>query len=103
MLLEITRKSHPELFDSFIEDFHEISYEQHRRDATFFRQAIVNITPEAFPDIDEELYGFWETNMYTDDATWGCPLEDIRELKRVEKVTELVPVEKWIPFTYKND
>jgi len=81
-------------FDELLEDFLEDSYDNHRRGSSFYKQSIVEISEKNYPHIDNELYGFWETNEYIFDTEYGYDKRDIHTLNRV------VQKEKTIVKTY---
>ena len=98
MINKILRKDNPKQFEAFVDDFEETSYEEHRRGSTFFTKRIVRIDEEWFPEIDKELYGFWETNkfVYSEDD-WDK--SEITELNRVEKKEKVITTTEWVKIT----
>lgn len=103
MILKITRKNAEELgvnFESLINsDFVDESYREHRRDSNFYTKSILEINSEFFPELPRELDGFWETNTYIDDDTYGANLDEIYELTRVEKKEKVVTTYEWKPVS----
>lgn len=100
MVNKITRANAKELnidFDYLIEDFYEESYSEHRRGSNFFTKSIVQINEEYFPDVSRELDGFWETNTYIWDDSYGYENSDIHEVNRVEKKEIIITKTEWVP------
>jgi hypothetical protein len=98
MINEINRKNAKELgldFNELIDDFIEDSYDEHRRGSTFFKQSIVEINEEYYPDVDKELYGFWETNQYVYSDDYGFDKQDIDTLHRVILKEKVVTTKYW--------
>ena len=78
------------------DDFEEHSQDIHRRGSSFYRKSIVHISKEWNPELPEEFFGYWETNVYTYDSVYGYVRSDIYELRRVEKRKRIVEVFEWI-------
>ena len=96
----ITRKNAKESgidFDSLLEDFIEDSYDEHRRGSSFYRQSIVEINQEWYPEISRKFDGYWETNDYIWDDNYGYDKSDIRELTRVERKEKVIKLVEWVP------
>jgi hypothetical protein len=94
---KITRKNYPTHFDSFISDFYETSYQEHRRGSNFYTRSIVWLDEQFEPDFPE-LWGFWETNTYIWDDDDGYNKFEIDELTRVEKKTKIIEETYWAPI-----
>lgn len=99
---KITRADYPNDFDNFIDDFIEISYEDHRRGSSFYRSAIIKIDAEWYP-LFPELWGHWETNMYVWDDNYGTDRSEINVLSRVEKREKIVKTYEWVPVEDAKD
>ena len=102
MINKITRKSAKELdidFDILIDDFIDISYEEHRRGSDFFIQAIVEINENLGVNIPEEWYGYWETNTFVRDTEHGYNATDIFALTRVVQKEREVIETYWAEVT----
>ena len=84
-----------ELFDNIIDDFVEESYSEHRRGTGLHTRLIFEVNEEYFPD-HPELFGFWESNMFVMDASYGWDRSDVYELTRVEKKTRTIVEEYWV-------
>ena len=84
-----------ELFDNFIDDFNEYSYQKHRRGSNFYVRAIVEINEQHFPKYPE-YWGLWETNDFIRDDEWGWERDEIYKLTRAEKQTIMVPTDVWV-------
>jgi hypothetical protein len=98
MINEINRKNAKELgldFNELIEDFIEDSYDEHRRGSTFFKQSIIEINEEHYPNVNKELYGFWETNEYVYSDDYGFDKQDIDTLHRVVLKEKVVTTKYW--------
>jgi hypothetical protein len=98
MINEINRKNAKELgldFNELIEDFIEDSYDEHRRGSTFFKQSIIEINEEHYPNVNKELYGFWETNEYVYSDDYGFDKQDIDTLHRVVPKEKVVITKYW--------
>jgi len=98
MINEINRKNAKELgldFNELIDDFIEDSYDEHRRGSTFFKQSIVEISEKYYPDVNKELYGFWETNKYVYSDDYGFDKQDIDTLHRVVLKEKVVTTKYW--------
>ena len=82
-------------FDELLDDFYTDSFVNHRRGSTFYKQSIVEINEENYPDVDKELYGFWETNEYVYDDDYGFDIEEIDTLTRVTQKEKTITVKYW--------
>ncbi len=82
-------------FDELLDDFYDDSNSRHRRGSTFFKQSIVEINEEYYPDVDKELYGFWETNEYVYSDDYGFDKQDIDTLHRVVLKEKVVTTKYW--------
>jgi hypothetical protein len=82
-------------FDELLEDFYDDSFVNHRRGSTFYKQSIVEINEEHYPNVDKELYGFWETNEYMWNDDYGFDREDIDTLTRVVSKEKTITVKYW--------
>ena len=82
-------------FDELLDDFYTDSFVNHRRGSTFYKQSIVEINEENYPDVDKELYGFWETNEYVWDDDYGFDIEEIDTLTRVTQKEKTITVKYW--------
>lgn len=97
MINKITRATAKELgidFNELINDFDDISCQEHRRGSTFYIKSIVVINEEWFPSVSRELDGYWETNRYI----WSeedVDLSEIRELNRVVKKERVITETYW--------
>jgi hypothetical protein len=98
MINEINRKNAKELgldFNELIEDFIEDSYDEHRRGSTFFKQSIIEINEKDYPNVNKELYGFWETNEYVYSDDYGFDKQDIDTLHRVVLKEKVIVTKYW--------
>jgi hypothetical protein len=99
MILKLTRKDYPTLFETLRENIIEESYSEHRRGSNFFTKSIIEIIEddvEFHPEIDlKPLFGFWETNVYISDTEYGTDWRDVTELTRVEKKQVVVTTTEW--------
>jgi hypothetical protein len=93
---KITRDSHPEVFDSIIEDDYEVYSKEHRRGSSFYKSTIHLIDEKYYPEVPE-LWGFWKSNSYLWDDNWGNEDGGITELTRVEQKEKTVVIKEWIP------
>lgn len=93
----IKRADYPSQFNEFIDDFYEDSYEDHRKGSTFWKQSIVHLDGEYYPNFPE-LWGYWETNTYMWSDSDGCDKSEIRILTRVERTTRTVEENYWKPI-----
>jgi hypothetical protein len=92
---EKTAKEYGLDFDELLDDFYDDSNSHHRRGSTFFKQSIVEIDEEYYPDVDKELYGFWETNEYVYSDDYGFDKQDIDTLHRVVLKEKVVTTKYW--------
>ena len=82
-------------FDELLEDFYDDSFVNHRRGSTFYKQSIVEINEKHYPNVDKELYGFWETNEYVCSDDYGFDREEIDTLTRVVSKEKTITVKYW--------
>jgi len=82
-------------FDELIEDFYDDSFVNPRRGSTFYKQSIVEINEKYYPNIDKQLYGFWETNQYVYDDNYGFDKTEIDILTRVTQKEKTITVKYW--------
>ena len=82
-------------FDELLDDFYDDSRIRHRRGSSFYKQSIVEISEEYYPNVDKELYGFWETNEYVCSDDYGFNKEDIDTLTRVILKEKVVTKKYW--------
>jgi hypothetical protein len=82
-------------FDELLDDFYDDSKSRHRRGSTFFKQSIVEINEEYYPNVNKELYGFWETNEYVYSDDHGFDKQDIDTLHRVVLKEKVVTTKYW--------
>ena len=82
-------------FDELLDDFLEDSYNEHRRGSTFFVQSIVEIDEENYPNIDKQLYGYWQTNEYIYSDDYGYDKTDIDTLTRVISKEKTIIEKYW--------
>lgn len=92
---KITRESHPDQFDEFIDDSVENSYQEHRRGSNFWTRSIHEINEKYFPDFPE-LWGYWETNTYIWDDNYGRNRNEITELNRVVQQEKVIKTTEWV-------
>jgi hypothetical protein len=95
---QITRQNAKELgldFDELIDDFYKTSYIEYIDSGWFSMRSIVLIGKEFFPNISEDLYGFWETNEYGWREYEGSRFNEINTLTKVEKKTRTVEETYW--------
>jgi len=92
---EKTAKEYGLDFDELLDDFYDDSNSNHRRGSTFFKQSIVEINEEYYPDVDKELYGFWETNEYVYSDDYGFDKQDIDTLHRVVLKEKVIVTKYW--------
>jgi len=64
----------------------EWAYNEHRRGSTFYVKSFITLNKEYTPDLDESLYGVWETNQYIFDYS----TEDF-DLDEIEELTKYIP------------
>ena len=102
MINKILRSDYPDLFNELIEDYYEILYQEHRRGSNFFTKWIIEINEEYFPDFPK-WWGFWETNTFIWDETYGYDKSEIDELNRVELVEKIVKTTEWIKVENKPE
>jgi len=103
---KLTRKEALELgidFDLLIDDFYCHSSDKHRRESSFYRTSITEISERWQPDVDRSFDGFWETNSYVWDDVYGYDTTDICELTRVELRTRTVEIKEWIKIKTDNE
>ena len=82
-------------FDDLLDDFYDDSFVNPRRGSTFYKQSIVEINKENYPDVDKELYGFWETNEYLCSDDYGFDKTEIHTLTRVTQKEKTITVKYW--------
>ncbi len=82
-------------FDDVLDDFYDDSSVNHRRGSSFYKTSIIEINEEYYPDVDKELYGFWETNEYIWDDDYGFDKEDIDTLTRVALKERTIVTQYW--------
>lgn len=82
-------------FDELLEYFYTDSFDSHRRGSSFYKQSIVEINEKYYPNIDKQLYGFWETNEYVWNDDYGFDKEDIDTLTRVVSKEKTITVKYW--------
>jgi translation elongation factor EF-4 len=82
-------------FDELLDDFYDNSKSRYRRGSSFYKQSIVEISEEYYPNVDKELYGFWETNEYVYSDDYGFDKEDIDTLTRVILKEKVVTKKYW--------
>ena len=82
-------------FDELLDDFYDDSSVNYRRGSSFYKTSIVEINEECYPDVDKELYGFWETNEYLCSDDYGFDREDIDTLTRVVSKEKTITVKYW--------
>ena len=92
---EKTAEKHGLYFDDLLDDFYDDSNSYHRRGSTFFKQSIVEINEEHYPNVNKELYGFWETNEYVYNDNEGFDKEEIDTLTRVVLKEKVVTTKYW--------
>jgi hypothetical protein len=82
-------------FDELLDDFYDDSKSRHRRGSSFYKQSILEISEEYYPNVDKELYGFWETNEYVYNDDDGFDKEEIDTLHRVVLKEKVVTKKYW--------
>jgi hypothetical protein len=92
---EKTAKEYGLDFDELLDYFYDVSNNFHRRGSTFYKQSIIEINEKHYPDVDKELYGFWETNEYVWCDDYGFDKEDIDTLHRVILKERTVITKYW--------
>jgi hypothetical protein len=92
---EKTAKEYGLDFDELLDDFYDDSRIRHRRGSSFYKQSIVEINEENYPNVDKELYGFWETNEYVCSDDYGFNKEDVDTLHRVVLKEKVVTKKYW--------
>jgi hypothetical protein len=92
---EKTAKEYGLDFDELLDDFYDDSNSNHRRGSTFFKQSIVEIDEEYYPNVNKELYGFWETNEYVYSDDYGFDKQDIDTLHRVILKEKVIVTKYW--------
>ena len=82
-------------FDELLDDFYDDSKSRHRRGSSFYKQSILEISEEYYPNVDKELYGFWETNEYVYNDDDGFGKEDIDTLHSVVLKEKVIVKKYW--------
>ena len=82
-------------FDDLLNDFYDDSLSVHRGGSTFYKQSIVEINEEYYPNVDKQLYGFWETNEYIYDDDDGFDKGEIHTLTRVVQKEKTIVQKYW--------
>lgn len=82
-------------FDKALDNFIEDSYNKYRKNSTFYKQSIVEINEKDYPEVSNELYGFWETNEYVWSDTDGFDGSEIHTLNRVVKKQRIISEKYW--------
>lgn len=82
-------------FDDLLDDFYDDSLSVQRRGGTFYKQSIVEINEKYYPDVDKELYGFWETNEYIHSDDYGFDKREIDTLTRVVQKEKTIVQKYW--------
>jgi len=82
-------------FDDLLNDFYDDSLSVHRGGSTFYKQSIVEINEKDYPNVDKQLYGFWETNEYIWDDNYGFDKTEIHKLTKVEPKERTVIQKYW--------
>ena len=82
-------------FDELLNDFYDDSSVNYRRGSSFYKTSIIEINEKHYPDVDKELYGFWETNEYIWNDDYGFDREDIDTLTRVVSKEKTITVKYW--------
>lgn len=93
MIKTIKRSDYPLNWDSFIDDFHTKSYEEHRRGSNFFTRFVYEINEKYFPH-HPELWGFWESETVVWDSEYGSD-DRVDVLHRVEKKEKQIIETVW--------
>lgn len=83
-------------FDELLDDLYDDSKSRHRRGSSFYKQSIVEINEENYPNVNKELYGFWETNEYVYSDDDGFDKEEIDTLHRVVLKEKVVTTKYWV-------
>ena len=83
-------------FDELLDDFYDDSKSRHRRGSSFYKQSIVEINEENYPNVNKDLYGFWETNEYFYSDDDGFDKEEIDTLHRVVLKEKVVTTKYWV-------
>ena len=81
-------------FDELLDDFYDDSLFVHKRDITY-KQSIVEINEKNYPNIDKQLYGFWETNEYIHNDDDGFDKREIHTLTRVVQKEKTIVKKYW--------
>lgn len=82
-------------FDQLLDDFYDDSFVNHRRGSSFYKTSIIEINEKYYPNIDKQLYGFWETNEYIWDDNYGFDKTEIHKLTKVEPKERTVIQKYW--------
>ena len=82
-------------FNELLDDFYEDSFINPRRGSTFYKQSIVEINEEYYPEVSNELYGFWETNEYVWSDIDGFDGSEIHTLTRVVEKQRIISEKYW--------
>ena len=82
-------------FDELLDDLYDDSFVNPRRGSTFYKQSIVEINEKYYPNIDKQLYGFWETNEYICSDDYGFDKTEINTLTRVTQKEKTITVKYW--------
>jgi hypothetical protein len=82
-------------FDKALDNFIEDSYNKYRKNSTFYKQSIVEINEKDYPEVSNELYGFWETNEYVWSDIDGFDGSEIHTLNRVVEKQRIISEKYW--------
>jgi len=87
-------------FDDLLNNFYDDSLSDYRRGSnnyydTFYKQSIVEINEKDYPNVDKQLYGFWETNEYIHSDDYGFDKREIHTLTRVVQKEKTIVQKYW--------
>lgn len=86
--MTITKDQYPDLWDDFIEDVYDESYNAHRKGASYFVKNVYLISKEWFPEAPDEIIGFWETDVLIGEYDWEKEKPTVlHKVEQVKKIT----------------
>jgi len=93
MINKITKEQYPDIWDSIVDDIHEITNQEHRRGSNFYANLVFCIDAEFFPN-NPELYGYWMSKTIIWDSEYGMD-DEIKTLSKVELKEKTVVTKEW--------
>ena len=82
-------------FDDLLDNFYDDSLSVQTRGGTVYKQSIVEINEKDYPNVDKQLYGFWETNEYIHSDDYGFDKIEIDTLTRVVQKERTIIQKYW--------